>query len=79
MYNKSVSDKYRKMSFYISFEGSFRLKADNISLNKIPAGEGLVLVPADRIEPVTVVCDMCGHQNPEGKELCEKCSNYMKG
>ena len=55
------------------------MKAENNSLKKIPDGEGYVLVPADRIEALTVVCDMCGHQNPEGKELCEKCSNYMKG
>lgn len=25
-----------------------------------------------------IVCDMCGHKNPEYTALCEMCSNYLK-
>ena len=46
----------------------------------VPATGGeMVIVPRDRIEPKLVECDMCGHKNNAEKELCEKCSNYLKG
>ena len=24
-----------------------------------------------------IICDMCGHANPETAALCKKCSNYL--
>ena len=48
--------------------------------NSAPASGGeMVIVPRDQIVPKFIECDMCGHKNPEDKELCEKCSNYLKG
>ena len=42
-------------------------------------GGEMVIVPREKIEPKLVLCDMCGHKNPVEKDLCEKCSNYLKG
>ena len=26
-----------------------------------------------------VICDVCGHANPEHTAICKMCSNYLKG
>ena len=37
-----------------------------------------VLVPCEREKERVIICDMCGHKNPEDTALCEMCSNYLK-
>lgn len=37
-----------------------------------------VLVPFEYKKKEMIVCDMCGHANPEYTALCEMCSNYLK-
>ena len=29
--------------------------------------------------PTVIVCDVCGHVNPENTALCKMCSNYLEG
>ena len=41
----------------------------------LPLGVNVNLDQLKREE--TVVCDMCGHVNPEGTAICEQCSNYL--
>ena len=37
-----------------------------------------VLVPCAPQPQKFIVCDMCGHKNPEYTAMCEKCSNYLE-
>jgi hypothetical protein len=30
-------------------------------------------------KPAVIICDVCGHVNPENTALCKMCSNYLKG
>lgn len=34
--------------------------------------------PAEN-KPSYVICDVCGHRNPEDVALCKMCSNYLEG
>lgn len=36
-----------------------------------------VLVPCAPPTQKYIVCDMCGHKNPEHTAMCEMCSNYL--
>ena len=45
--------------------------------NALPEGGFPVFVPWTKEEPVVIVCDVCGHKNPENTSMCEMCSNYL--
>ena len=36
-----------------------------------------ILIPCNHEEKIKVVCDVCGHANPQYTALCEMCSNYL--
>ena len=36
-----------------------------------------VVLPSPQEQKVMVVCDVCGHANPQYTALCEMCSNYL--
>ena len=36
-----------------------------------------VIVPKESLEVKTIKCDVCGHENPHGTEMCKNCSNYL--
>ena len=36
-----------------------------------------VFVPYQTEKKVMVVCEVCGHANPQYTALCEQCSNYL--
>lgn len=37
-----------------------------------------VFVPYRQEKPVKVICEVCGHANPEDVAMCKMCSNYLK-
>ena len=37
-----------------------------------------VYVPITQEKEKKIICDVCGHANPEYTALCEQCSNYLK-
>ena len=37
-----------------------------------------IFVPWKQEKETVIVCDMCGHKNPEHTAMCEMCSNYLK-
>ena len=47
--------------------------------NHIFTSNEYVLLSREQVSTQTITCDMCGYENPKEKELCEKCSNYLKG
>ncbi len=36
-----------------------------------------IFVPYKTEEKIMIVCEVCGHANPQYTALCEKCSNYL--
>ena len=40
--------------------------------------EKTVLV-AHQEKEARVICEVCGHDNPENTAICKMCSNYLKG
>lgn len=36
-----------------------------------------VCVRVQKPETKPIVCDVCGHANPEGTSICEMCSNFL--
>ena len=36
-----------------------------------------ILIPYEQKDKKYVLCDMCGHANPEYTAQCEMCSNYL--
>ena len=38
-----------------------------------------VFVPYNKEPEKVIVCDVCGHKNPDNTALCEMCSNYLLG
>ena len=37
----------------------------------------VVLVPYKQEQKVMIVCDVCGHANPQYTAICQQCSNYL--
>ena len=37
-----------------------------------------VIMPCKVDKEKKIVCDMCGHANPEDSAICEMCSNYLQ-
>ena len=42
------------------------------------ARENAVFIPVASEKEKYIICDMCGHANPENKAMCDMCSNYLK-
>ena len=63
----------------IQFEGESLLEEKSLIKLRSESGEEFELVLAKSNTPKLVVCDVCGHRNSLENELCEKCSNYLKG
>jgi len=40
-----------------------------------------MIPPAPRVvpRPAKVICDVCGHENPEANKACEKCEGPLSG
>lgn len=60
-------------------EESF-LKSNAIKETEAPASEeyATILIPTKPALQKTVICDMCGHTNPDNVAFCKMCSNYLK-
>ena len=43
----------------------------------IPENAYPVFVPYQNEKKILIVCEVCGHANPQYTALCEKCSNYL--
>ena len=37
-----------------------------------------IIIPVNNAEPRKIICDVCGHANPEYTSQCKKCSNYLQ-
>ena len=45
-----------------------------------PAGATTAATPDEaEKKPEFIICDVCGHSNPEDAALCKMCSNYLEG
>ena len=57
--------------------------AENVKKSKpnetltLPENAYPVFVPYQNEKKTLVVCEVCGHANPQYTALCEKCSNYL--
>ena len=54
----------------------------NTPKTDLPSGEnqpatGIPVFISPPEKQTYIVCDMCGHKNPENTALCEMCSNYL--
>ena len=36
-----------------------------------------IVIPVKCEQPKLIICDMCGHANPEYTAICKMCSNYL--
>ena len=46
--------------------------------NVLPEGGVPIFVPWKQEKEKVIVCEMCGHKNPEDTAMCEMCSNYLR-
>ena len=37
-----------------------------------------IFVPWKQEKETIIVCDVCGHKNPENTAMCVMCSNYLR-
>lgn len=54
---------------------------DNNALNGIvePSDAKTIVITNANEKKEVVLCDVCGHANPENTAICKMCSNYLKG
>ena len=53
-------------------------KETNVESKEQEVPEKTLLI-AQKEKEKFVICEMCGHANPENTALCKMCSNYLKG
>ena len=54
-------------------------RSSDVKVEEICTNNGYpVLVPCAPQPQKFIVCEVCGHKNPEHTAMCEMCSNYLK-
>ena len=52
-------------------------KEDTNKQNTIQNNSCPLFISCNNKKEETIVCEVCGHVNPEKTAICKKCSNYL--
>ena len=53
--------------------------ASKVSAEKLLPENGVpIYVPWKQEKEQVIVCEVCGHKNPEDTAICVMCSNYLR-
>ena len=74
----ALDNVYSLDEFFYHFGGE--MAENNVLKNATDLSDQKTVVITQQPEKEkVVVCDMCGHANPENTAICKMCSNYLKG